>query len=383
MALDGVSASVRPEMAVDYRIYHAINQFVYHHAWLGRELSALEKWAVPVIAFATFALWLLARPGGTRKWKLACACALGSAALALLINQIIGKVWHRERPFAAHPSAHVWGSRSHDPSFPSDHASAAFAIAFAVLLFDRVVGTIFLLALIIAIPDMQKFVAGAGAVPATITSPADVLNAVLPGWMANIYLLVVLAAIYVCCLAIQTSTIRLAFGMARDGKLPLARYYNKVSPTLHTPVITCLVVGVLAALPFIYYAGAGLIAIVATGMIYLSYLLGNIAILLARLRGWPTKGAPFKLGGWGLVVNLLGLAWGGSMLVNFLWPRPASNPSFNTILNPTGAAGGASLGGFGDSVPIFELVVVVIVVVGAVYYYLAQRGKTDQVVRAA
>jgi Amino acid permease len=201
--------------------------------------------------------------------------------------------------------------------------------------------------------------------------------------MANVYLLVVLAAIYVCCLAIQTSTIRLAFGMARDGKLPLARYYNKVSPTLHTPVITCLVVGALAALPFIYYAGAGLIAIVATGMIYLSYLLGNIAILLARLRGWPTKGAPFKLGGWGLVVNLLGLAWGGSMLVNFLWPRPASNPSFNTILNPTGAAGGASLGGFGDSVPIFELVVVVIVVVGAVYYYVAQRGKTDQVVRAA
>jgi amino acid transporter len=229
--------------------------------------------------------------------------------------------------------------------------------------------------LIIAIPDMKKFVAGAGAVPATVTSPADVLNAVLPTWMANIYLIVVLAAIYVCCLAIQTSTIRLAFGMARDGKLPLARFYNKVSPTLHTPVITCLVVGVLAALPFIYYAGAGLIAIVATGMIYLSYMLGNIAILLARLRGWPTEGAPFKLGGWGLVINLLGLAWGASMLVNFLWPRPASNPSVNTVLAP----GGASLGGFGDSVPIFELVVVLIVVVGAIYYLVAQRGKAQQI----
>src|SRR5207248_855885 len=84
-----------------------------------------------------------------------------------------------------------------------------------------------LLALIIAIPDMHKFVAD--AVAAKVTSPADVLTAVLPGWMANVYLLVVLAAIYVCCLAIQTSTIRLAFGMARDGKLPLARFYNKVS----------------------------------------------------------------------------------------------------------------------------------------------------------
>jgi amino acid transporter len=246
-----------------------------------------------------------------------------------------------------------------------------------------IIGAIFLYALIVAIPDMKKFVTGAGSVPATVTSPADVLNAVLPGWMANLYLVVVLAAIYVCCLAIQTSTIRLAFGMARDGKLPLARFYNKVSPTLHTPVITCLVVGGLAAVPFLYYSGAGLIAISATGMIYLSYLLGNIAILIARLRGWPTEGAPFKLGGWGTIVNILALVWGGSMLVNFLWARSASNPSLNTILNPTAAAGGASLGGFGDTLPIFETTVAVILIVGAIYYLVAQRGKTDGVTRAA
>ncbi|TMD84266.1 MAG: amino acid permease [Chloroflexi bacterium] len=155
-----------------------------------------------------------------------------------------------------------------------------------------IIGTVFLLALIIAIPDMKKFVADAGA--AKVTSPADVLTAVLPGWMANVYLLVVLAAIYVCCLAIQTSTIRLAFGMARDGKLPLARLYNRVSPRLHTPVWTCVVVGALSAVPYLYYSGAGLVAIAATGMIYFSYLLGNIAILIARTKGWPTERAPLS-----------------------------------------------------------------------------------------
>jgi len=159
-------------VTVDYRIYHAINQFIYHHAWLGRGLNALEKWAVPVIAVATFALWLLARPGGTRKWKLASACALGSAALALLINQVIGKLWHRQRPFAAHPAAHVWGSRSHDPSFPSDHASAAFAIAFAVFLFDRVVGSIFLAAAVVI---------GVGRVFIGAHYPLDVLAGCLVG----------------------------------------------------------------------------------------------------------------------------------------------------------------------------------------------------------
>src|SRR5207237_8068810 len=49
-----------------------------------------------------------------------------------------------------------------------------------------IIGTIFLLALIIAIPNMQKFVAGAGAVAAAITSHADVLNRVGAGWLASV-----------------------------------------------------------------------------------------------------------------------------------------------------------------------------------------------------
>jgi undecaprenyl-diphosphatase len=140
------AAAQKARRIIDYRIYHAINRFVSDHAWLGTDLAVLEKWAVPVVAVATFALWLLARPGGDRKWKLASSSALAAAALGLLVNQLIGKLWHRPRPFATHPSAHVWGSRSHDPSFPSDHASAAYAIAFAIFLYDRLVGSVFLAA---------------------------------------------------------------------------------------------------------------------------------------------------------------------------------------------------------------------------------------------
>src|SRR6266511_5365692 len=105
---------------MDYRIYHAINQFVYDHAWLGRGLSALESWAVPAIAIATPALWLLARPGGSRKWKLASAHALGSAALALLINQLIGKIWHRHGPS---PRIHPLTSGAAAPTTPPSQAT--------------------------------------------------------------------------------------------------------------------------------------------------------------------------------------------------------------------------------------------------------------------
>jgi membrane-associated phospholipid phosphatase len=157
---------------VDYRIYHIVNLFVFHHAWLGRALADVENWAVPVVAVATFGLWLLARPGGARKWKLASATTLGSAGLALLVNQLIGAFWHRQRPFAAHRSAHVWGSRSHDPSFPSDHASAAFAIAFTVLLFDRLVGSFFVAAAVVI---------GVGRVFIGAHYPGDVLAGCLVG----------------------------------------------------------------------------------------------------------------------------------------------------------------------------------------------------------
>ena len=162
---------------MDYRLYHAINQFVASHEWLGRILGAVETSAVPIFALATMALWFLARPGGPRKWKLASASALVSAGMALLIAQVVATIWPRERPFAARPGAHVWGSRSHDPSFPSDHASAAFAIAFAILLIDLTAGSIFLAAAaVIAI----------GRVFVGSHYPADVLGGALVALAASL-----------------------------------------------------------------------------------------------------------------------------------------------------------------------------------------------------
>jgi urea carboxylase system permease len=237
----------------------------------------------------------------------------------------------------------------------------------AAIVGAAIIGAIFLLATLLAIPgDIHTYVANIGAGKAA--PPVDIITGNFPTWAANLYLFVVFAAIYVCCLAIQTSTIRLAFGMARDGKLPLGRIYNNVSPSLHTPVGTCIVIGGLSAIPLLYYAGAGLIAIAATGMIYLSYILGNIAILIARTKGWPKESTPFKLGSWGMIVNVLGLVWGISMLVNFLWPRPSSNPALSALPNVT-------VPDFLANIPIFEATVGVIIVVGAIYYFIAQRGS--------
>ena len=194
-----------------------------------------------------------------------------------------------------------------------------------------VIGGIFLLATLMAIPNL------AAAIKSSF-GPAQIIEANFSKNWAIVYLLVVSAAILVCCMCIMAATIRLCFGMARDNRLPGSRHLAKVHPRLHTPILSCLVVAVIAAIPMFKYAGAGIVAISATALIYLSYFLGNVAIMWARVKnGWPKVAAPFKLGRWGMVVNVLALAYGGAMLVNFGWfgtNRASSNPKPNQTAGP-------------------------------------------------
>ena len=157
---------------MDFRLYHAVNAFVFRHEWLADGFGGIEATAPLVIGLATVALWLLSRPGPERKWKLASASALASAALALLVNQAIAHLWDRPRPYETHPDAHTWMTPSQDPSFPSDHAGAAFAIAFAVLMFDRVAGALFVAAAALI---------GLGRVLVGVHYPGDVLAGMLVG----------------------------------------------------------------------------------------------------------------------------------------------------------------------------------------------------------
>jgi len=230
-----------------------------------------------------------------------------------------------------------------------------------------IIGGVFLLGTLMAIPNMHTAITN-------FWSPANIIEANFPTGFATLYLFVVSAAIFVCCLSIMAATIRLCFGMSRDNTLPFSKPLSRVSPGLHTPIWTCIVVALLAAVPFIQFSGAGTIAIGATAMIYFSYFLGNIAILRARARGWPKTKAPFHLGGWGMAVNIVGLIYGGAMLINFAWPRAASNPKPEQTV-----VGGVQLLDFHidflNKIPILWTVFVFIVLIGAIYYLAVGRNK--------
>ena len=227
-----------------------------------------------------------------------------------------------------------------------------------------VIGGIFIWATLMAVPGtLSSGIKGA-------LGPAQIIDANFSNAFATTYLTVVSIAIFICLLSIQANVMRLCFGMARDDQLPGSSVLRKVGPTLHTPWVACIAVTLIAAVPLLQYAGAAYLAIAATGMIYLSYFLVGVAILRARLRGWPKREAPFTLGRWGVPVSILGLAWGGGMLVNFAWPRVASNPTPVQTQNQLDFHWR-----WLDHRPVLWTVVVVIVAVGAAYFALVQRHK--------
>jgi amino acid transporter len=249
-----------------------------------------------------------------------------------------------------------------------------------------IIGAVFLWGVLVAVPDMGEAVAG-------FFGPTTIITAVASKTFQILYLFVVTASIFVCCMAILTSTIRLAFGMARDNQLPFSKPMAKVNPRLHTPVATCIIVGALSAIPFIQFAGASTIAVGATASIYFSYLLGNLAFMRARTKGWPRTKAPFSLGVWGKVVNVVAILWGAAMLLNFLWPSSATsafdpNASGANYLrifsNPKPVqtdyfAEGKQLVdfkiGFLNDIPVIWTVFALVIIVGAIYYFAVQRNK--------
>jgi undecaprenyl-diphosphatase len=127
---------------MDFQIYKAVN--AAGPAFLHEVFRLLANDLAAVIAVLVALLFLF--PWRTRRVprRRAAVAATAAAGLALLIAQPIADLIDRPRPFVAHPGAsQLLIDRSSDPSFPSDHATFAFAIAVAVWKYDRTIGAVF------------------------------------------------------------------------------------------------------------------------------------------------------------------------------------------------------------------------------------------------
>jgi urea carboxylase system permease len=185
--------------------------------------------------------------------------------------------------------------------------------------------------------------------------------------LGTVFLAAVVFAILVCALAVQTSTARLMYAMARDNQLPFNRALAHVSTYARTPALANLAVGIMAAGILVVYAGYPRVieAVIALAVLWanLAYLMLTSILLVKRLRGWPGRGGTsmaglFALGKWGLAVNLLAVLWGVFIVINISWPRPdAGNADSLSPYAPLACTAG-------------------LVSLGVAYYGLVQRRKT-------
>jgi amino acid transporter len=266
----------------------------------------------------------------------------------------------------------------------------------AAILLSGAVGAVFLLAIILSFKDVAGEVGAAQAFGLPI---GDTIIANMQDF-GKVYLAVILFAVYVCTMAIQGATTRLMFSMGRDRRMPLAATWAHVNLRFKTPANAAVAVGVLAAIPLLISDSPATLAIGATGLIYTSYFLCNFGVLIARTKGWPHKGAWFKLGAWGTIINVLAMVWGGAMIINFaIWNSslfgvlgsmsytiPASGSAAastwnfrdltNPLLNTLTFLGGKTISWL-PPIPLFEFTLGLIIVIGAIYYTVAGRGRLE------
>jgi membrane-associated phospholipid phosphatase len=127
---------------VEYEVERWINQVMHAHPLMASVVVEFSTWGVALFGVLAVGLWLLSPPGDTA-WKRACTAGLAAAAVGLLANQVISHIWDRARPYEAHAAIVPLIPKSGDPSFPSDHATAALSIAFGVFFVSRRAGWLF------------------------------------------------------------------------------------------------------------------------------------------------------------------------------------------------------------------------------------------------
>jgi undecaprenyl-diphosphatase len=123
---------------VDWSVLHALNNFMFRHDGVEDPLLFYVNVSEALFIATLAVLFLAARGAAHAAWRRASLAAVLSAGLALAVGKVISELVDRARPFVADPGGvHLFSGHAADPGFPSDHATAAFAIAVAILLRKR------------------------------------------------------------------------------------------------------------------------------------------------------------------------------------------------------------------------------------------------------
>jgi undecaprenyl-diphosphatase len=125
---------------MDASLFRAVNRLADRTTWAHGAVVADAKYGIVLFAILLLAGWWRARRAGDSRSMAGVLWAGAGCLVALGLNQILGSLVGRDRPYAAMADVHVLIARTSDFSFPSDHAVAVGAVAAGLWLADRRLG---------------------------------------------------------------------------------------------------------------------------------------------------------------------------------------------------------------------------------------------------
>lgn len=148
---------------------------------------------------------------------------------------------------------------------------------------------------------------------------------------SKVILAIVSISFFSCALSLQAAASRLIYSYARDGMIFGSKVLSKVQPGKHMPPAALAVSAILPIVSVLldYVMPGGIYRLVsfASVGIYISFQMVVLAALRARLSGWKPAGK-YSLGGAGLLVNVLALAYGLYAIYTMLKPYGIEDASF-------------------------------------------------------
>ena len=122
---------------MDNSLFRWINRLANRTGWAHGFFTSYAKYGIVLFAILLVAAYLDGRQHDDLRAVAGSVWAAGAALVALGIGQLIGGAIGRARPYEAMTGVHLLVDKTTDFSFPSDHATAAGAVAVGLLLTNR------------------------------------------------------------------------------------------------------------------------------------------------------------------------------------------------------------------------------------------------------
>ncbi|ADO50066.1 APC family permease [[Enterobacter] lignolyticus] len=191
------------------------------------------------------------------------------------------------------------------------------------IVFGALSAIVSVLGYLLASPNLVSIVNGKTADPIPV-----ILSEALGPTGATVFIVVAIVAMLSCILSLQAALSRLIFSFSRDQMLPGSAWMSTLSKNSvpdNAMIVSCLLPVLICV--WVYFQPDNLSRITAFAVIgiYISFQMVVLAALRQRLKGWKPAGE-WSVGAWGMLVNVLALAYGVCGI--WLLAQPADSSSF-------------------------------------------------------